>query len=401
MVFFFFIIALLKGMCMIEFYHIMMHWRTEMSKLSRNYGIDLLRVFSIFGVVVLHILGHGGILSSATSYGNYCAAYFLEILAYPAVNCFVLISGFVGYRGEKAAPKLQNIISIFFTVLFYSAGICILLQLITPSFVTLTDIKDSFFPLLTDQYWFYGCYLGVFLLSPIANTFVYKASAKQLYLSFIVVLFFSFVALETHAFVLNDGYSVIWFFFLYIAGAAVKKCNIVSKVSGKLCVLTLLAAFLITWLPTVVFPLTGCAFLLEYATYFVSYDSPTVLLMAVAWVCLFAKHKTCKLEQGVISFFSSSAFSVYLIHDNNHIRNLLMLGRFCFANEYHPILLALIVAGGAAAVLVICTLIDKIRIFLFRIIKIAPLSEFIENTVKAVIDKGYCIISSWQENAAE
>lgn len=32
-------------------------WR----KMKRNYGIDLLRVYSMIGVMTLHILGHGGI----------------------------------------------------------------------------------------------------------------------------------------------------------------------------------------------------------------------------------------------------------------------------------------------------------------------------------------------------
>ena len=33
---------------------------------NRNYGIDLLRLFAMFMVVILHTLGHGGVLNAAT-----------------------------------------------------------------------------------------------------------------------------------------------------------------------------------------------------------------------------------------------------------------------------------------------------------------------------------------------
>ena len=72
-----------------------------MNKVSRNYGIDLLRIISMLGVVFLHVLGHGGILSLDLSPVKFSMVWFIEILAYPAVNCFVLISGYIGYKEEK------------------------------------------------------------------------------------------------------------------------------------------------------------------------------------------------------------------------------------------------------------------------------------------------------------
>lgn len=382
-------------------FYIIMQWRITMKKTSRNYGIDLLRVFSIFLVVILHILGHGGVIASTASHWHYSAAFLLEILAYPAVNCFVLISGFVGYRGEDYTPKLRNIISIFFTVIFYSVGICVLLQFVNPNFVTLDDIKNSFLPILKEQYWFYSSYFGVFLLSPIINFFVYKASVKQLYLSSLTVFFFSLITLESKAFFLNNGYSVIWFAFVYLLGAVIRKNDIVSKVSKGTCALTLLIAFFCTWIPKVVFPLTENAFLHEHESYFISYTSPTILLMAIAWICLFSKFTFQNILQKFISFFSSSAFSVYLIHDNKHIRNYLMSKSFYFVNQYPPFALILIIIGSGTAILISCTLIDKVRIFLFGIFKIDKLSIILEERIKAIINKGYSRICLRRKNRNE
>ena len=58
---------------------------------GRNYGIDLLRLVAMFMVVVLHVLGHGGILNAATGI-NYSISMLLRICAYCAVDCYAIIS---------------------------------------------------------------------------------------------------------------------------------------------------------------------------------------------------------------------------------------------------------------------------------------------------------------------
>ena len=85
---------------------------------KRNYNIDLFRIIAAFFVTVLHVLGQGGILESTSpSEINYWIAWFLEICAYGAVNCFALISGYVMVN---KTIKTKNIIGLWFQVLFYS-----------------------------------------------------------------------------------------------------------------------------------------------------------------------------------------------------------------------------------------------------------------------------------------
>ena len=75
---------------------------------ERKYGIDLLRMIAMFMVVILHVLGQGGILNTVSSLSlNYEIAWFLEISAYCAVNCYALISGYVGINSKF---KFTNII---------------------------------------------------------------------------------------------------------------------------------------------------------------------------------------------------------------------------------------------------------------------------------------------------
>lgn len=147
---------------------------------SRNYGIDLLRIICMLSVVILHILAHGGVLQIASSPIGFSAAWLWEILAYPAVNCFVMISGLVGYRGDRYYPKLRNIISLFFTVLFYSVTLCIIFKLIYPQEVGILSIIKAVLPVTTEQYWFFTSYFAMFLISPmlIHSVFLFTVGSE-------------------------------------------------------------------------------------------------------------------------------------------------------------------------------------------------------------------------------
>ena len=64
---------------------------------QRNRGIDLLRMAAMWMVVILHILNKGGVLGATAPLSVGCeTARLLEIAAYCAVNCYGLISGYVG-----------------------------------------------------------------------------------------------------------------------------------------------------------------------------------------------------------------------------------------------------------------------------------------------------------------
>ena len=46
--------------------------KEPITKVKRNYGIDMLRLVAMFFVVICHVLGHGGVMKNATGY-NICS----------------------------------------------------------------------------------------------------------------------------------------------------------------------------------------------------------------------------------------------------------------------------------------------------------------------------------------
>ena len=90
---------------------------------EHNYGIDILRLLSMFYVVVLHTLGHGGVLEAVVEGGaHYRAGWALEIIALVAVDIFVLISGYVANTSDSAPKTYSRYLSLWFEVVFYSSN---------------------------------------------------------------------------------------------------------------------------------------------------------------------------------------------------------------------------------------------------------------------------------------
>lgn len=57
---------------------------------KRNYGIDLLRLVSMFLIVVLHSLSRGALVGVSPFNIHYEVGFLIEALTYCAVNCFAL-----------------------------------------------------------------------------------------------------------------------------------------------------------------------------------------------------------------------------------------------------------------------------------------------------------------------
>lgn len=96
----------------------------ERGTYTHNMGIDLLRILCMILIPFLHIMVHGGILNACPQFSmQYNVAWFFMALAYCAVDCYALISGYVGYHSKY---KYSNIIYLCVEVVFYTVLITVL-----------------------------------------------------------------------------------------------------------------------------------------------------------------------------------------------------------------------------------------------------------------------------------
>lgn len=98
---------------------------------SRNVGIDALRIVAMYSIVVLHIMKHGGILDNAKD-SHFYAVWFIQSFVIAGVDCYALISGYVGYSDNENIGKTDygKAFALWLQVLFYSVGFSCLAILI-------------------------------------------------------------------------------------------------------------------------------------------------------------------------------------------------------------------------------------------------------------------------------
>lgn len=346
---------------------------------QRNYGIDLLRIIAMYMVLILHILGRGGVLESAKVLSvQYETAYFLETAAYCAVNCYALISGYVGIN---AAYKYSNLCILWLRVVFYTVGITILYAVLVPSSVHKTTLIKNFFPVMTRQYWYFTAYVCLFLFIPLLNKAIHSMNRTQA-LTVSIGLFVVFSILPTifgDKFGTNNGYSGLWLIILYIMGACIKKWHLFESLTTIKAFAGYILMVIISW---------GFKFAMEASAAFlgensvfgsyaakcsnrlIEYISPTILMSGIFLLLLFSKITLNSFLKKCVPILAPLAFSVYLINTNFFVWQYIMPSRYVDYAEFPAPLLIAAVLGSALFIYISCSAIDMIRVCIFKIFRI-------------------------------
>lgn len=353
--------------------------------MKRNYGIDLLRLVLMLMVVVLHVLGHGGILSAvAPLSAKYNIAWLLESFAYCAVNCYALITGYVYIKGKY---KFSSLIQICLQAVLYSVGIIMCIWILKPGSFSFKNLVNFAFPASKRAYWYLSSYVGLFLLIPLLNAGINalsKAQAKKC----LCITFFAFTVIPTFArqdtFAVNNGYGTLWLMYLYVIGACIRNFEWGDKLSSKKAALLYVCGIVLSWgikigQECITTLITGEA---KNHFNFISYISPTMVLAAVALFFAFKNAKIPRWMTGFISSFAPAAFGVYLIHEHEIVKAHFVIGKFAFLAERS---VPVMIAGTLASALIIftvCLFIDWIRHKVFSLIHVKERLESLENKIQ-------------------
>ena len=331
----------------------------------------------MFFVTVLHVLGHGGVLGNTSGISN-SVAWLVETIAFCSVNCYAIISGFVMYSEKEKPYRYSKYITMWLQVFFYSFGISMVAFASGSDTVGIREILKSAFPFITKQYWYFSCYTGVFFVAPYINKLIRSLNKKEVTI-FILIIFTVFACPNRlmDSMVLNAGYSFIWLALMYVFGAWLKKCYIASKIKSKYALLALIVCVLISWLFKILLPI--------YNTLFISYLSPTMIIIAVCLVIIFSKLNINNAIKKFIKCFSPAAFGVYLIHEQYVIRANFVVNKFLWIAKLDWYIIPFAVLGCALGVFVVCIIIEKVRMYLFKVLKINKIAENLWNKAESFL----------------
>ncbi len=359
---------------------------------ARNHGIDLLKILAMFMVIILHILGMGGVLNAVSADATppqFYTAWALEELAYCAVNAFAIATGFL-MVGRKV--RYRRIVELWLTVEFYNAAFLILDTVILKNNVTKESLL-TLFPVISDQFWYFSSYFCLFFFIPFFNKLIDCLSKKALCgLLLTGFLLFSLPSIVTifDTFHLNYGYSTWWLMYLYFVGATIKKHGLFSRLPAYGALLGYLAAIGITYafkcftllskvadFGTVETVITNTGLALD------NYSSPTVLAAGMFLLLFCIKLSFPPRLATGMSKLQPFVFQIYIIHLHNTMWTTVFKNGFAHYAEKSPLLLVLYTLGTALAIFVGCLLIDVLRHWLFRLLRIKPLIDAVADKLTA------------------
>ena len=356
----------------------------------RNVGIDLLRIVSMYMIVVLHVLGRGEVLLNVPYLsGKYALAWTLEIAMYCAVNCYAIITGYVYYGTER---KWENIVNLWMQTFFYSAGIAVLFFLFNKAQgVSMKEIVKLFVPLSSNRYWYFSAYVGVFLFIPLLNYIVDKCEQKILLRNLIIItvgLSFPTLAFYSDPFALNYGYSTLWLMILYLIGAYYRKYDAIPKKKKVYlmwylgCVLgTSIAKYLVAYISKM------CGINLP-GSFLVTNITPTVLVSAI---CLFQIFRSIQIKRERVRknivCFGMLSYGVFLIHVHPLVAKTYLDGKFAWIAEKPGWLMIILIFFVAALIYIFCLPIEVMRMLVFKICKMSYCSKLIVVNARKVLSK--------------
>ncbi|MFL2081635.1 acyltransferase family protein [Latilactobacillus sakei] len=214
--------------------------------------------------------------------------------------------------------------------------------------------------MIKSSYWFVTMYLLLYIFSPYLNTLLNNISKedykKLLFLQFLI---FSVITTFTRTHMISNEF--LWGLFLYSLGGYIRLHFKIKITKTKLTlyllislILTFLAIITLEFLSTYVSSLSGKEYLAFYDT--------QGFFPLISSVLIFLIFK--QIDIGSISWINTIAptmFSVYLIHDNFLVRPLLWHYVKSFTSS-NPISILIVGFVAPLIILVLCSLIDLIRI---------------------------------------
>ena len=184
---------------------------------NRNSNHELMRILSMFFIVLGHVLLFTGLLDVKNPNAR-MFYYLLEFILIIHVNSYVLVSGYYQSNSTFKQKKIWKIVNASW---FYRAVIMIVFLLLNIIEIDKVQFLKDLFPVTLDNYWFIKVYLILYCLSPFLNKFINSIS-KKFYQKFLIVGFLIFCIVPTITggeFFFNNGYSLYNFIYLYFVGA--------------------------------------------------------------------------------------------------------------------------------------------------------------------------------------
>lgn len=368
--------------------------------MNKKSGLELMRIVSMFFIILYHIILHSGLIDSAVG-GSKFLLVLLESLLIVHVNSFILLTGY--FQSDKDA-RLSKVISIFNMTWFYKI-LCIIGIYILVNYFSFNNEVEmsfhqkliSFLPLDRSENWYINNYLLIYIFSPFINVLINKID-KNKFKKLIIITFIIFSLVGTLFIgsiipIYGEGRSILTFILLYFVGAYLRKypleeSRLFKKYTDKMKKYMFLTLYIILGLVVMLFRFTSLTIITygpiyeEISNIFrllsVSFLSPIVLLESITYFLFF---KNMKFSSKIINFIGGTTFGIYLLHENIYIRSNLYnwLNMNKHANGGIKLIGMIIILG--IIIFISCMIIEIIRKIIYKFFYKRKFAKKIRNRI--------------------
>jgi surface polysaccharide O-acyltransferase-like enzyme len=280
---------------------------------QRRSNLELLRIISMSGIVVMHYYGMGGAVQNGDfPHFSWFLVHFLNSFSIPLVNCFVLITGY--FLVTKTAFSLRKPVELLILTAFYGGLSWLIALLCGQDVMSVRGIAEALFPFIRGSRWFVETYIILILFSPFLNVLLLRLRKEhyRVLLAIQLGLFCLWYSVGFSAPVLDDGYGILNFITLYLLGGYIRlHGSDFERLSRRLC----FAVY------------AGCALATFVLSYFINPFGYAFVTNVVGSTAIFLGF--LKWELGVrpaVNRISASAFDLYFVHSDFNTSRLLFSG---------------------------------------------------------------------------
>ena len=348
---------------------------------KRDSGIELLRVIAIFMVIGVHTFLYGGFYEEAKEVGGlvYWMAGFLRMMFRPAVNIFVIITGYFMVRARfDLRRSYKRVVHVYMSVWFYSVVLGIITLIAGPVFYTIDGVTTPvhiiilkmIFPVMSQNWYFISDYILLCLFAPFVNITLQKISRRQyqvllLITTLVMSVWFTIAdmnlfdeVVRTYGYGdMEDGKNVFSFIYIYMIGGYIGlHVDKNEHVKYRYLIAVPVCAIVNCLLAYKLEPLG-----LSNAA--MRYTNPFVILMAVFALMFF---KDLHFYSKAVNLVASATIGVYAIHEFKYIRAALWkMFDFSKLNCSNVFFDMVYIIGVIMIIFIICTVIELLRQRLF------------------------------------
>lgn len=325
-----------------------------MEKTIRNSNHELLRIIAMYMIVFIHAnmyldnfcTGSSGVFFNGMVNG----------ICNIGVTCFILISGYYGVRFD-----VKKLVKMECMMITYSLMETVVLYMVFPDQMQgaalLEQLVKSCLPFITRKYWFYSCYLCLFLLSGYIQKFIeyLKKEEFRRLVILLLILFSIMPALFYFELIPDNGKGLVQMLMVYMIGRYIRMyrdCSIGELIGKKKAFLV----FILLWVLNGIsheFPIQ----LGGIYHHLCKDNSITNIIMAVL---LFYFFKELKITSKVINQAAKYVFAVFALNNTLVSAAMELIEEKGFKSP-GGIWGFLILASVVLLVLAICLLIGMLR----------------------------------------